>query len=947
MTMTSALPWPGALLLGGLAASAATSAASACPCDELLLSGLDAALGHTPGQVYDGSYSLAADAAAGEHHVYLRASNGIYIYYVEQEQVWVIGANVGNAAGLAINAEGGADSGCPAGLPSEWAVLGAVEPSVSLACPSSPPLPPPPPPLPPPPLPPPPPPLPPPSLPPPSPPPPGPPPLPPSLSPPQPPPPPPPPSPPPQSSARFESSPPQGAADSMILACDECAECDDSNGRSGLGGDGHDVKDCTQTCLEKASCQYAALSSSGYCHTFTTCDGTGGGSGWTLFRKPAAQFPAWLHPPSNPPPSFPSPPSPPPHPPLPPFPPGSELVRTVAELRAAIRGIAKEIVLSPGEYLLGSPLVIERSLKLRALIPRTAVLDGNSSTTPIYIKMVGLADEIDESTGQCRTTGDFHKCWDGLDHCPTNPTTNPQVEKVSVEGLIIRNGIATHDGIKYGSDTASRVGGGIFAAAGEACYLYLKVDDCEFNDNVAGRAGVPGSAAASFSGSGGAIFTKLPVYLSISNSAFRRNRAYQRRYWYTGDYDGTGGALSGRQIRALFIDNAIFEDNHADFRGHHIMAHTSAREIYDGMEDGFPVEVGFSPPGDNRPCPSMEFQEAAQRCGRNFIVKNSEFGPATPVNWGVIYPPDYPPTTAKSIIGIPNTLNFYCPVGMWMANDFDVKDPFTGCANNCSAGRFGNSSNLKAAEDCELCPKGNTCPEGSSEPTPCQPGTFMATVGAPDECRRCDYPLWSGNGSEKCDICRSGFYLRDPNACTRDRCANRCSACPPHANCSAFNTSLETLFVQRGHWRASPISDKLAKCRKLGGDDDAGKVRCAGGDNTEANGKGLCNPAFKGPECQLCSADDHYLVDGHKCEKCDESAVAAGRLIGLALGILIACGLLATAFSMRSWRKQRLVGPPLRFADRAVDWCLAIGLMAKVKILLGFYQVRHSVPSPL
>ena len=166
-----------------------------------------------------------------------------------------------------------------------------------------------------------------------------------------------------------------------------------------------------------------------------------------------------------------------------------------------------------------------------------------------------------------------------------------------------------------------------------------------------------------------------------------------------------------------------------------------------------------------------------------------------------------------------------------------------------------------------------------------------------------------------------------------------CRDCPPNANCSA-GTTLETLRIPRGHWRASPNSTILYPCRNFGGGDSSGEVRCAGGAFAGTIGDGYCSSNFTGPECQLCSASNHYLVDGEKCKECASPAASAGRLAGVTLGVIIACGILAWAYRMQSWRQRRFIGPPLRFTDRLIHWSVAIGLQAKLKILFGFYQVR-------
>ena len=227
----------------------------------------------------------------------------------------------------------------------------------------------------------------------------------------------------------------------------------------------------------------------------------------------------------------------------------------------------------------------------------------------------------------------------------------------------------------------------------------------------------------------------------------------------------------------------------------------------------------------------------------------------------------------------------------------------------------------------------------------CEPGTYAANRGQ-GECIPCPYPLASGTGSVTCSVCKAKFYLKasvDPDDVFKSP-TEYCWTCPSDAVCPV-GTTLETLVLPPGHWRASPNSTILYPCRNFGGGDSSGEVRCAGGAFAGTIGDGYCAPGFAGPECQLCSASNHYLVDGEECKECANRAASAGRLTGIALGIIVACGLLAWAYRKQSWRKRRFIGPPLRLTDRLSAWCIAIGLQAKLKILLGFYQVP-STASP-
>ncbi|EOD04884.1 hypothetical protein EMIHUDRAFT_220686 [Emiliania huxleyi CCMP1516] len=148
----------------------------------------------------------------------------------------------------------------------------------------------------------------------------------------------------------------------------------------------------------------------------------------------------------------------------------------------------------------------------------------------------------------------------------------------------------------------------------------------------------------------------------------------------------------------------------------------------------------------------------------------------------------------------------------------------------------------------------------------------------------------------------------------------------------------------------STVTDCSAgTCRRFGGNDSAGETRCAGSEpvareasrrrRLEEAGSDYCAPGFAGPECQLCAAEKHYLVDGDECKECAPRGAAAARIVGLVLGLCVACGLAAYCYSMTEWREKRCIGRLLRLADRAVYWCVAVGLTAKTKTLFGFFQV--------
>ena len=142
------------------------------------------------------------------------------------------------------------------------------------------------------------------------------------------------------------------------------------------------------------------------------------------------------------------------------------------------------------------------------------------------------------------------------------------------------------------------------------------------------------------------------------------------------------------------------------------------------------------------------------------------------------------------------------------------------------------------------------------------------------------------------------------------------------------------------------------KCGAFGGDADAGKTRCVGSEPTEGSRRRLenwgdkyCASSFTGPECKRCVAENHYLVDGVRCEACPpiEREFMGPLLLGL--GVCVAFGLAAYLYKKRSWRERRYVGPPLRLADRMVALHSLLGMQAKFKLLLSFYQVVVVIPT--
>merc|ERR1712226_1526073 len=81
-----------------------------------------------------------------------------------------------------------------------------------------------------------------------------------------------------------------GCTEVMSAKMDRRSECfwdgADKAGRKGLNGAKHSPEECENFCLGRPECIISALSSTGYRHTFATCNvGQAGGTGWTVKQK--------------------------------------------------------------------------------------------------------------------------------------------------------------------------------------------------------------------------------------------------------------------------------------------------------------------------------------------------------------------------------------------------------------------------------------------------------------------------------------------------------------------------------------------------------------------------------------------------------------------------------------------------------------------------------------
>ena len=248
----------------------------------------------------------------------------------------------------------------------------------------------------------------------------------------------------------------------------------------------------------------------------------------------------------------------------------------------------------------------------------------------------------------------------------------------------------------------------------------------------------------------------------------------------------------------------------------------------------------------------------------------------------------------------------------------------------CAKGSYTNTS-IVTKDSCTLCDSGTYQDKsGMAACKPCEAGTYAASEGL-SQCIPCPYPLSSEVSGVICSICKEGFYLRNSSAGPSDIffLTESCQPCPRYATCNTTGTTLASLGVAPGYWRASPTTSELYPCDS---------ETCVGSDlrvgaglqvprNAEEGNDPYCTHGHTGPLCEGCVAPSEYFSRARgQCVACPST----GRTAVVAL--VSACALAILAGTYAAIRRRRL----WRRADEA-------GLQPKFKIIVSFYQVSSTL----
>ena len=233
-----------------------------------------------------------------------------------------------------------------------------------------------------------------------------------------------------------------------------------------------------------------------------------------------------------------------------------------------------------------------------------------------------------------------------------------------------------------------------------------------------------------------------------------------------------------------------------------------------------------------------------------------------------------------------------------------------------------------------------TEPNGEGGCINCTAGSYAPSIGSlftQGSCIPCPGAhVTSEPGADSLTGCRcAASYFNDTSASDGARCV----ACTDSESCghpsnAVPGVTLAGLNLSTGRWRLGNLTKDIRPC--------AGP--CVGG-----IGPGYCASGYKGPLCSVCANTWHYFKGG-RCHVCRQHGVAANvlPLCGLLVGLCVAA-LLARCVRRRQILPRHGTGStvsvwPEERWQRTVDLASRLGVLPKLKLLLGYYQVVVAIP---
>ena len=207
------------------------------------------------------------------------------------------------------------------------------------------------------------------------------------------------------------------------------------------------------------------------------------------------------------------------------------------------------------------------------------------------------------------------------------------------------------------------------------------------------------------------------------------------------------------------------------------------------------------------------------------------------------------------------------------------------------------------------------------------------------DCITCPYRLGSAGGSDKCFFCAPGFYLKNASSDREHIFKNpseNCFECPEFGNgtCPFENTTLQTLVVPFGFWRASPDTARMYKCESIsctGSQNNSMHshrqneiTRYLGGITPSGAMKGsYCLEEHTGPLCEVCT-DQKTSYFSRLYGRCMKCPPISHLIIRIVIAFVVIFVSIAFTHKIASTRLQSFIAV-----------LLSIGFQTKMKTIVS------------
>eukprot|EP00948_MAST-09A_sp_MAST-9A-sp1_P003775 g3775.t1 len=208
-----------------------------------------------------------------------------------------------------------------------------------------------------------------------------------------------------------------------------------------------------------------------------------------------------------------------------------------------------------------------------------------------------------------------------------------------------------------------------------------------------------------------------------------------------------------------------------------------------------------------------------------------------------------------------------CPKGTYQ------DEPGQLTCKSCLPGRFGSKEGLQSSNCSGLCLPGFYSSIRASECQPCEAGKYNPNYGE-EVCKTCSSEETSLKQATSC-VCKESYYMNHNESCI---------PCMNGANCSSIGSTVYTLRLEKGYWRASNESINVFLCPM----ENTCEERIYHSQKSNETSV-ACAAGNTGVMCAICAKNYYRPSKSAACIKCGDEKLS---------GFFLFCGIIMSAVGL-------------------------------------------------